>query len=240
MSIKHLFYAVTVLALAGVLAVAGLYSPPAADAGQDQEAQTITVRATGTIETAPDTGYIQLGVHTRADSAEQAVEKNSDEMKAVIDAMIDAGIDESDLSTSRFSVSPVYEQRDREERQLVGFQVQNTVEAAIRDIEHIGHVIDAAVSAGANTVDNINLQVSDRESLEDEAIQLAVQRAREKAEVAGAEAGQSIVGVSSMQVIDEVVGIPRMRMEDAAYGEVPIMPGQISVSSTVQMIFEIR
>ncbi len=235
----RLSLAIVVFISIAVLATLALYSPSTARAGgPTPDRQTITVEATGTVQSVADMARIQIGVHNRAPTAAEAVRENSRQMEAVIDALIATGIDKNDLSTSRYCVSPVYEHPNGQERMLLGFSVDNRVNALSRDIAHLGETIDSAVQAGANTVDSIALEASDRESLEDEAINLAVRRARDKAEVAAEAANQSIIGVQSMQVTHDVVGVARMVVEDATHLGVPIMPGQISVNATVQIVFE--
>ena len=59
-------------------------------------------------------------------------------MQAIVDSLTGAGIDEDDLQTLRFNVSPRYEWNDFARRsEMVGFTVTNTVRATIRDLDTI-------------------------------------------------------------------------------------------------------
>ncbi|MFO8060429.1 MAG: SIMPL domain-containing protein [Bacillota bacterium] len=236
---QHWYVAAGIVALAGLLALAGAFqSDQPTCAQQDTVESVITVSGLGEVMAAPDAGQIEIGVHTQQRTAEGALETNSREMQAVVDALTQLGVDDADIQTSRFSVHPVYERREAETSVLVGFRAENRVRIRVRDLEKMGEVIDAAVQAGANQVHSIEMSVSDPADLEEEALRLAVRDARQRAEVAADESGVRIVGVRRIDIAGGG-GAPLLRAESADSFGTPIMPGQVNIRVNVNVTFEI-
>ena len=70
------------------------------------------------------------------------------------------------MQTSQFSVMPLYEQRPPEREstappRIVGYQVSNQVTARVREIDRLGAVLDALVSAGATNIDGPWFDIAD-------------------------------------------------------------------------------
>src|SRR5262245_63964909 len=80
---------------------------------QAQQAQTapegrVIVTGEGDVAVAPDHAQITSGVTTRAKSVKEATDTNSKVMAAVTAALLEFGIEQKDIQTSRFSIQPVY------------------------------------------------------------------------------------------------------------------------------------
>ena len=84
---------------------------------------------------APDYAQIRSGVTTRAKTVKEATDANSKLMAAVTAALLESGIAQKDIQTSRFSIQPVYApQEPRTEPKLVGYSASNQVSVTIRQI----------------------------------------------------------------------------------------------------------
>ena len=57
-------------------------------------ARTINVTGTGEVILTPDIAYVSIGVRSEGEDAAKAVAENNAKSEAVIDALIDAGVDE--------------------------------------------------------------------------------------------------------------------------------------------------
>ncbi len=236
---EHWLYICSVVAVGMLLFFGG--NPGLAgviEAQGDSAQRTLTVRASAEVAAVPDLATIQLGVHTRDETAERALADNSRQMEALLSVLRTLGIEDRDMQTSRLSVSPVYEYREREERQLVGFQAENGLRVAVRDLDQIGTIIDRSVRAGANRVQGISFSVSDMTAHEDDALRRAVAGAREKAEVLADEAGTTIVGIASIDATRDDPGAPVYREATRAF-DTPVLPGEVSVQTSVEIVFEI-
>ena len=77
---------------------------------------------------------------------------------------------------------------DREPR-VTGYQLTNSVNVTVRDIDATGSVVDGALAAGATSLDGLGFRVEDPSVAEAEARAAAVADARSRAEALAAAAG---------------------------------------------------
>jgi uncharacterized protein YggE len=227
--------AVAALVLAAA-AVAGVGRPEEARSEQGTTTRGITVNASGTVETTPDTAALELGVQTDAANAKAALSENAERLRRVIDALRKAGVAKDDLQTSNVSLWP---QRNSDGTTVTGYQAQNTISAEL-DVAKAGDAIDAAVGAGANVVGGPSLSVDERDALYRKALKDAVDSARAKAEAIADAAG---VQVGRVTAVVESAGYEEpgpfpyaMRAADAAE-TTPIEPGKQAIEATVTVTF---
>lgn len=234
---------ITLLLIAILVIVAGQSLTGAAQAQPAgvTGARQVTVVGRGEAKGTPDTGYVQIGVETEANTTEEALEQNNAQVAAIIEKIKQLGVAEEDIQTSNFSINTRY---DNDGRRVVGYQVSNIVSVTIRNLEQTGTLLDQVVQVGANRVYGINFGVDDPSELLAQARDKAVADARAKAEQL---AQASSASVGQVLVITENVGsqspIPmpmrsEIAEEDAA--AVPIQTGQQTVSTQVQVTFELQ
>lgn len=211
-------------------------------AQDDPNVQTVTVTGHAVANQAPDMAIVQVGVVTQAGSATEAREQNAAAMARLRSALEQAGVAAGDMSTSHFSLHPVYDYgpNGREPR-ISGFQVEQVLQVKTKQVDKVGALIDAAVSAGANRISGVQFSLSDPESLRNRLFDNAVQDAREKAERLSAAAGMQVTRVLK---IEEQAGGPipiirRINVE-AVTADTVITPGDQEVSASVTVVFEMR
>lgn len=205
----------------------------------EQPQRVINVTGQGTVSARPDQATVIFGVQTEADSAADALEENNTTMQEVISATLDAGIAENDIQTQQLRLQPVYDEAAGPdgERTLSGYRAINSVSVTVDNIEGVGDLLDAAVAAGANTIDNIRFEISERDQLIADAREAAVNDAQAKAEqladLTGAELGEVLT-------ISEAGGAPPepfFAEDTAAVGGAvpPIEPGSQTIEARVQI-----
>jgi uncharacterized protein len=151
---------------------------------QSPPAGRVIVIGEGSVSVTPDYAQIGSGVTTRAKTVKEATDANSRLMAAIIKALLDSGVAQKDIQTSRFSVQPVYApQEPRTESKLAGYSVSNRVRVKIRQIDQVGEVLDRLVSAGVTDIGNVEFLVSEPSTALDQAREAAIADARRKAEV---------------------------------------------------------
>lgn len=200
----------------------------------------LTVNGTGETRVAPDMASIQMGVTTQAASAAEAMRLNSTQQAAVIEALTGAGIEQGDIQTSGLNLNPVMDYGEGRAPTVTGYQASNMVTVRVRDVPRLGEVLDTIVSAGANEINGITFLRDDNTAAEDDARRAAVEDARHKAEVLAEAAGLTLGPVLVLR--DSVVaeGPRPMMMEARAAADsaaVPIAPGEIATTATVEMQF---
>src|SRR5574337_851630 len=146
----------TFLLTAAVLIMAFALSAcgPTTVVAQAQPPQrTLVVNGTGMATMTPDIAYINIGVHTEEATAADAVSKNNAQTQQVINALTAAGLAAKDVQTTNFSIYP-NTQSDPQTSQKIGttYVVDNTVYVTVRSLDKLGSLLDAAVKAGANSV----------------------------------------------------------------------------------------
>ena len=123
----------------------------------------VIVIGEGSVSLTPDYAQIESGVTSRARTVKEASDANSKLMGAITSALLQSGIEQKDVQTSRFSVQPVYApQEPRTEQKLVGYSVSNHVRVKIWQIGQVGEISDPSGNhSGATDIGNISFLVSD-------------------------------------------------------------------------------
>ena len=206
------------------------------------EARVIQVTGYGTVSARPDTAVVRLGVETEADTAEEALDENNVRMSGLISVTLEADVAEDDIQTEGLRLQAVYNNQNNDApRQVVGYRASNIVAVTVRDLDGLGTLLDAAIAAGGNTIQNISFEVSDREELMAAAREAAMNNATEKAQqlttLADAELGEVLT-------IIEFGGVPpapvALEAAQTTASAVPVAPGTQEIQATVQVSWRIQ
>jgi uncharacterized protein len=174
-----------------LLAISGLTGCVAGTTGGTEtsvitnQQQGIWVTGEGKVSVTPDIVNISLGVQSQETSVSDAMKKTSDAMARVMDILKANNIADKDIQTQQFSIYPQYSLDQTTGKQTItGYQVTNTLNVKLRDINKVGTLIDAVVAAGGNltVINNVNFTVEDPTRYYDEARQKAIDDANEKAQ----------------------------------------------------------
>lgn len=204
--------------------------------------RTVTVAATGAVSVEPDIAHISTGVVSEAATAREALQRNSADMRKVIDGLKGAGIDPKDIQTSGFHVEPRYEQtKNGRAPQISGYRVVNQVRITVRDLARLGELLDQVVQLGANQAGGISFEVSQAETLKDEARRQAVANAYRRAQLFATAAGARVGEVLTISE-DAIDSGPRpmARVRTMAAEAVPIERGTQSLEVRVQITWALQ
>ena len=225
------------------LLLAGLSVTPAA--AQDDDRSTVTVSGEGTATAQPDQARVRFGVVTRARTAEEARTQNARAAKNAMNAVRNLDVPEEKMRMESLRLQPRYEYDDEEnERKLVGYEATRQVVVELDRLEVLPQLVADVVEGGANRLDGINYQLSDRSQYRNEALRKAAQAAQEKAqllaETLGAQLGpvhtinEQSFGFREPQVR---LGGPQMAKTAAQAEPEAYAAGEIEVSADVQVVF---
>lgn len=233
--------------IAVLLAGCGAIPQVGAVGGGSTVDRHITVNGTGTVTMEADMATIWIGVQTQDASASDALAQNNAQTEQVLDTLREFGLAEEDLQTTYFSVWPNTNYDFEGQPTSTSYQVQNTVLATIRDLDRLGALLDAVVQSGANTISNIQFDVSDTTDAYNQALQAAMKNADERAGLV-AETGELTLG--QVQTIETFIGgggIIQAYGDVAAEGRggggggsVPVYDGQLEITVQVTVSYEIR
>jgi uncharacterized protein YggE len=160
----------------------------------------ISVAARGEVKDVPDRANIQISVQTRAATADAAAAENARKQKAVIDALRALKIDAKDIATAGYNVYPEQRYEPNREPVVVGYNVTNTLSVELKSVDLVGRAIDAALANGANMISSLQFYASNTEAARQEAIAIAVRKARSDADAAARAAGGTITGLLEINV----------------------------------------
>jgi uncharacterized protein len=226
-----------------LLAASLLLQPFPAFAHDAVEKRTLSLSASGAVKTTPDKVDISTGVTSEAKTAREALDKNTEAMTKVVEALKEDGIHPKDIQTTNFSVNPVYE-RPAEGRPpvVVGYRVTNQVRISLHDAKKLGAILDKVVRLGANQIDAIEFGVEEPEALKDAARKLAVNNITDNAKLYAEAAG---VGLGPILSISEEESFYQPRAAPAAARmemakDVPIEAGTATVEVRVRVTWEIN
>jgi uncharacterized protein YggE len=102
------------------------------------------------------------------------------------------------VKTSNYSLSPVYNWTNNKGQELVGYEVTQTLDIKVRDLNKIGEVISKTTEQGANQIGNISFTIDDEYALKNQARELAITKAKEKAEMIAKQSGMKLGEVKSV------------------------------------------
>lgn len=209
--------------------------------------RSLAVTGLGQVKLSPDIAYIYIGVHNEGPSASQAVEDNNKQTEALAAALKSAGVDAKDVSTSNFSIWPNTQWGP--DGQAIGttYVVDNQVYVAVRELDGLGDLLEAAIAVGANSINSIQFDVADKTEAMKEARALAVTDAKDKAAELASTSGVALGDILTVSFIDSGAmpyfdgrGMGGGGAEGGVASTVPIQPGQLTLSVTVNMTYLIK
>lgn len=208
---------------------------------------TLSVSGSGKAYLDPDIAYITVGVHTENKDAAEAVASNNTRSQKVADALKNLKIDPKDIQTTNFSIYP--QQQYDTQGKLTGttYMVDNSVYITLRDLSKLGDVLDAVITAGANSINGIQFDVADKTKALSDARKSAVADAQGQAQELASAAGVQLGAIQSINtsasqppvpIYSKGLGGGVAAAEQAA--TVPVSAGQLIVTIDVNIVYEIK
>ena len=225
--------------------------PRGGEQAMDDPIPVLTVSGSGEARVSPDLATVRLGVIAQAATARAAQEQVSRTAGAVLEAIRKLGIKDEDIQTSGLSLSPLYSQprpgTEEESRapRITGYQANNSVTIRVEDLTKVGPVIDAGLSAGANTLDGVEFGLRNDEAARSQALAEAAVKARAKAQTLASALGLRLGNV--LEVAEGGVSVlpqpyprySRMAELSVAAADTPVSAGQVGVQASVTIRYRI-
>ena len=196
------------------------------------------VTGRGQVTVTPDLAILRLGVQTTGDDLSTAQSDNARISQNVLTALRQLGI--TDIKTYQYQIEKLYdyENGNRIDR---GYSVRNILEIRMENMNLVGTAIDIAVNSGANVVEFINFEVADPDIYYQQALNLAVKNAYQKAKSISESLRVMINPIPILITENSAPPIPFSSMYMAREGAftTPIEPGnkQIEANVTAEFIY---
>jgi uncharacterized protein YggE len=229
--------------LAATLLLTACAAPAAAPAADAPLTRQLTVTGNGKVNIVPDIASINIGVHTQEATVGEALAANTSQSQAVSDALQAAGIKLEDIQTTAFNVYPYQNYGPMGEMLDLAYVVDNSVIVTVRDLSQLGKILETVVQSGANNINGITFDVSDRTAAMSEARLAAVADARKQAEELAGAAGAKLDDVMYINVssYSQPYGSYSLKGDAAmAASSVPVSAGQIQVVVDVTITYGLK
>jgi uncharacterized protein len=217
-----------------------LIVPATANAQQSTppEPPVVVTSGEGLVQAVPDRAWITITAESRAGNPRDAQRRNSEAMTPVIAKLRAAGIPADAIRTIGYDLQQEWDYVNNQ-RTSRGYVARNTIDVRVDSIERVGELLEMAVGSGATSVGGVRFDLKNRASLERDALRLAVEDARARADAAAAGAGRSIDRILRIdaQTGGPPVPLPRVAMlrEQAAADAPPIAAGQMEIRAQVTL-----
>jgi len=152
---------------------------------------TISVNGEAVVKVQPDQIIITFGIETWDKAIMLANQKNNDIMQKALKVIEDAGIPDKDIQTDYLSVEPRYDD-SYEKKDFIGYFVRNTFVITLSNPEKVEELVSQILQSGVNYIHGIDFQTTEFKKYREQARELALIAAKEKAEKMAGALGQSI------------------------------------------------
>ena len=218
----------------------------------------ISVSGTGTVSATPDQGQISFTVREMDALAANAVSRQAAIMDKVLVALAAEGIAKEDITTSGYSLNPVYNYTDSNytdsrdyypppyppptSGEIIGYEVVQSIQVTVNDLPRVGSILDKIVQAGVKQIDYVGFSFKDETyaSLRAQAYKRAVEDARGQADAIVGATGGFIIGIASLStnywgpIYAEKIDMPG----GVVIPEMPVVPsGSITVTANVNIVY---
>lgn len=153
--------------------------------------RSIQVSGTAVVNVLPDRALIQLGLQSNGKTPQRVEASNSATIDKITRALKSLGVEEKDIVTDWYVIHPIYD--DGNSLTIEGYRIDNVMAVTLRDISKVNRLVAAALEAGANEIVNVEFYLSDLRKYRDQAREMAMKAAQEKARdlasAAGAQTG---------------------------------------------------
>jgi len=151
----------------------------------------ITVNGEAVVNVKPDKIVINFGIETWDTDIVVAKQKNNEILKRATAAMKESGVPQRDIQTDYLSIEPRWKSEYRKE-DFLGYFVRNTVVVTLTDVAKVEKLVTEVLQAGVNYIHGIDFQTTEFKKYREQARELALKAAKEKADKMAAVLGQSV------------------------------------------------
>ena len=207
------------------------------------KSDTFNVNGEGKVSITPDIAVVSTGITADGTTVKAAQDQINAVIKKVFDAVKGLGVKADDIQTTNYNINPKYDFQSGSQR-VTGYTASTTLTIKVREMDKVNQVIDEATGNGANQINGLSFDVSDRTKAEDEAREKAVADAKKKAEQAAKVAGFNLGRLINYQ--ENTGQPPIIYSRSVAQGasdiapETQVEPGSTEITVSVTLSYEVR
>ncbi|SPM40030.1 Uncharacterized conserved protein YggE, contains kinase-interacting SIMPL domain [Mycobacterium numidiamassiliense] len=204
----------------------------------------VTVLGSGQVQGVPDTLTADVGIEFTATDVTAAMNQTNDRQQAVINALVGAGQDRKDISTTEVTLQPQYSNPGPNGTAIItGYRATNAIQIKIHPTDAASRMLALIVGTGgdATRINSVSYSIADDSQLVKDAraraFNDAKNRADQYAQLAGLRLGK-VLSISEATGASPTAGGPAAPPK-AMPTAVPLEPGQQTVSFSVTAVWEL-
>lgn len=208
--------------------------------------KTISVSAEGSTTVTPDLAEASFSVVSQGKNPTDLADSNNEKMSAVIKFLKSEGLDDKDIATTAYNLSPDYKYDEvKKLNYITGYTLTQTVSVKMRDFKKVAEIVGGLTPLGVNQIGGINFTVEEPEKFLAIARADAFAKAKAKAAEMAAENGLRLGEILN---IGEYQAAPVPYYESVrSYGVAPqaaavptIEPGTQKISAQASITYELK
>lgn len=233
--------------LAGSLMLSGCGQTTMPDTMKIQNVggNVIRVSSKEQVKVVPDIAEVVYSVYSQASDAQTCQTQNNTDLGKVIELLKSQGVEEKNIQTSNYGLSPVYDWEAG--KTITGYEMTTEVTVSEIPMEQVGTLLSESVDAGINTISSVIYKASKYDESYQQALEKAIASAQVKA-ASMAEAGGCKLGkiVNIEEYGDNQVAraggymTGSKEMNESSVADMAVMPGEIEVEANINIEFAIE
>lgn len=144
--------------------------------------RTITISAEGKITVEPDIAKISFSVVSEGVNPKTLAEDNNKKMNSAVSFIKSQGVDEKDIKTVEYNLSPRYEYDEKTKKTSIsGYSLTQSVLVKVRELGKTAEILGGLPELGINQIGSISFDIDEPEKYLTEARDQAFNKAKTKA-----------------------------------------------------------
>lgn len=208
--------------------------------------RTLTVTGSAESKEKNQIAKFSAGVNATNDNRETAIKEVNSKIAAITQAAKDFGIDPSDIITQSMSVnqySETYYDNGVSKQRPGQWNVGNTIEVTLREVNRAGALADILSKNGATNIYGPNFQLDTSKKASDKLTEEALKDARTKAEVMAKATGATLGKAISVTEGYQSSGLyyPMAKMDGiGGGGGMPAESGTTTITKSMTVVWELQ
>jgi len=151
----------------------------------------IAVTGEAVVNVKPDKILVNFGIETSDADIIAAKKKNSEVLQKAIAVIRAYGVPEKEIQTDYLSIEPRWK-NEYKRGDFIGYFVRNTFSVTPTEPEKVEELVTKVLQSGVNNLHGVDFQTTEFKKCRDQARELALSAAKEKAEKMASVLGQSL------------------------------------------------
>lgn len=227
----------------------------------DSNFNVVTVSGTGEVSSIPDVVTINFTVKESSESVSSAQDLATTKINKITALLKEKGIEEKDIKTLDYNIYPKYEWQYDEifcpagrscppngRNVVIGYDVSQNTQLKIREIEKAGELLTLIGGEEVSYVSGLQFSIDNEEALKEQARNLAIADAKEKAKKLAESLGVKLDDIVSYSEGENypIYGYGgEMKMSAASADnnlreEIDLSVGENKITSAVSITFKIK